>query len=128
MSLHLKPLSGKKILVADDTADIQLLFNILLSSAGATVDVAKDGQDALTKAAATSYDVILMDLRMPGLTGHEAAIQLRNNGYSNPVIAITAHLGTREIDECRDSGFSDYIEKSVTKESLISRILGLLAG
>ncbi len=128
MSTHLKPLNGKKILVADDTADIQLLFNILLSSAGATVDVAKDGYEAVNKASATTYDVILMDLRMPGLTGHEVTTQLRNSGFSNPVIAITAHLGAPEINECQKSGFSDYIEKSVTRDSLVSRILGLLAG
>jgi hypothetical protein len=127
MTVHLQPLIGLKILVADDTADILLMFTILLSSAGATVDVAKDGYEAIDKANATTYDVILMDLRMPGLTGHEVTTQLRNSGFSNPIIAITAHLDAPQMTACQKSGFSDYIEKSVTQESLVSRILGLLA-
>ncbi|MEI6397378.1 MAG: response regulator [Pseudomonadota bacterium] len=127
MTNLLKPLDGLKILVTDDTADILILFTILLNSAGAKVDVASSGHEAVDRAMASGYDIVLMDLRMPGMTGHEATMKLRNNGYSNPVIAITAHLDEREINECRNSGFSDCIEKSVTRESLVSKILGLLA-
>ena len=122
-----KPLEGMKILVAEDTSDIQLLFNILLSSAGATVDLASDGLEAVEKACEAEYDLILMDLRMPGISGHEATMALRNKGFSNPVVAITAHLDAREITACQNSGFSGCIEKSLTKEKLISRILGLVA-
>jgi len=123
----LRPLEGVKILVTDDTKDIQIMFTILLDSAGATVDVANDGLEAITKSTVTIYDIILMDLRMPGLTGYEAIAQIRNNGYSNPVIAITAQLGQREITACQKAGFSDYIGKCATQESLVSKILGLLS-
>jgi len=74
---HERSLDGMRILVVDDSAEARSLMLRLLNGTGAHIDLAKDGVEALEKARMETYDVILMDIEMPGLTGTEATNLIR---------------------------------------------------
>jgi len=116
-------LDGLSILVVDDTNDNRLLLRRLLEQRGAKVDSANDGFQAVEMALANSYDVILMDLQMPGLDGYGATAQLRSRGYVRPVIAVTAHAMGDELDRCLKVGFDHYLKKPVQHPQLAQTII-----
>ncbi|HYX36332.1 MAG TPA: response regulator [Oligoflexus sp.] len=89
-------LEGAKVLPADDTLDNPCLVAKYLTRAGATVDVAGDGEEAVTMAQAGDYDVVLMDIQMPKLDGYEATAKLRNEGYERPIVTLTAYAMREE--------------------------------
>ncbi|HYX32326.1 MAG TPA: response regulator [Oligoflexus sp.] len=115
-------LEGAKVLLADDTLDNQFLVAKYLTRAGATVDVAGDGEEAVTMAQAGDYDVVLMDIQMPKLDGYEATAQLRKEGYERPIVALTAHAMRGERERCRLAGCNDYLTKPVKMQELIEMV------
>lgn len=80
-----------RALVVDDDADIRLLVRSVFELRGWAVDEAVDGDDALARTA-TDYDVVLLDHKMPGVTGDEVALRFRHAGYDRPIIFYSAHL------------------------------------
>ena len=119
----MKPLTGLRVLLADDSNDNQVLLKYFLSSLGATYESANDGLQALDKALRSHFDVVLMDLQMPKMNGHQATVELRRRGYQQPVIALTAHLGLNEISACSEQGFSDFLERPISRTTLMRHIL-----
>jgi CheY-like chemotaxis protein len=67
-------------------------------------------------------DVVLMDIQMPKMDGHEATKKLRAAGFTKPIIALTAHAMREERDRCFESGCSDYLTKPLQRELLIETI------
>ncbi|WP_413576013.1 response regulator [Bdellovibrio sp. HCB290] len=103
-----------RILVVDDSEDLRNLMHRYLHRHGAVVEVCESGQEALEKATLnSSYDVILMDIKMPIMSGHEATQALRGRGYTKPIIAITAQASSEGESECLNSGFDGYLSKPV---------------
>ncbi len=119
------PLTGLKLLVVEDVVDNQDLFRIFLESAGATVDIAVNGAEAV-KNASSDYSVILMDVQMPVLDGLSATRQLRARGLTMPIIALTAHAMPEEVLKSKNAGCTDHIAKPVSSKILISSILRAL--
>lgn len=117
-----KKLDGTKVLVAEDSKDIQSLLKLYLEDAGAQVDMANDGLEAIDKVEHHSYDVVLMDIQMPRLDGHHATARLRESGYKKPIIALTAHAFTDERDRALSGGFNRYLIKPISKRNLIEGI------
>jgi signal transduction histidine kinase/CheY-like chemotaxis protein len=117
------PLNGVRVLVVDDSADNRTLISITLSEMGALVDLASDGKEAVDRALNSSYDVVLMDLQMPRMDGHEAIKVLHQAGYAKPVIALTAHAMREEREKCIRSGFSGFLSKPLDHEALQNEIL-----
>lgn len=115
-------LDGTKILVAEDMPDNQLLVEILLTMAGAQVDIAEDGREAVDKAMNCEYDVILMDIRMPRMDGFEAAAELRSRGYRGPIIALTAHAMREEVARSRAAGCNEHLAKPVRRDELLETV------
>ena len=115
-------LPGVRILVVDDSADNRLLLNRILLGAGATVDMAENGQEALNRIGQCSYDMVLMDLQMPVMDGYAANERLRQQGYKTPVIALTAHALREERQLCLDKGFTDHIGKPVDRIALLKTL------
>jgi signal transduction histidine kinase/ActR/RegA family two-component response regulator len=113
---------GVRVLLAEDHPDIQRAMGRLLESAGASVELARDGREALALARASRYDVVLMDLRMPHLTGIEAARALREDGSGVAIIALTADPSPVRRKEALDAGCDACICKPFTIEELLSAI------
>ncbi len=114
-----------RVLLAEDTPDNQRLIRIILSNAGAQVEIAEDGQLALDTALAAveqgnPFDVILMDIQMPVLDGYEATARLRQRGYHRPIVALTAHAMAGDRERCLQAGCDDFISKPVKREDLVA--------
>ena len=118
----LKPLSGVRILLAEDAPDSQLLIERFLRIEGAEVDLAEDGAEAVKKATATNYDVILMDIQMPVLDGYGATAALRCQGYLGPIIALTAHAMPGECEKSIRAGCDHHLTKPVDRKLLIQTV------
>lgn len=114
-------LAGLDVLVVEDVTDNQDLFRLFLEAAGAVVDIARNGAEALEKAPA-GYDVILMDIQMPILDGLSATRQLRERGVTTPIIALTAHAMPEEVAKSKAAGCIDHISKPVSSQTLITAI------
>jgi len=116
------PLSGLRVLLAEDSPDLQRLFTIQLSRAGAEVVTVDDGRDALDTYLGEEenwFDLILLDMQMPILDGYEAAKELRNHNCKTPILAVTAHATAGARQKCIDAGCDDYLTKPVIKAELI---------
>ncbi len=108
------------VLVADDNAINRKLITALLGQQGVIVEEAKDGHHALELAQNTNYDLIFMDIRMPGLNGIEVTKQLRKNqpSISTPIIALTAHALPNEQQTFLDAGMDACLTKPILEYQL----------
>ncbi len=114
-----------RILVAEDGLDNQRLISFLLKKAGATIDIADNGQVALElldKAIESNitYDLLLTDIQMPVMDGYMLASTLRSRGIKMPIIALTAHALSDDRLKCLDAGCDDYLSKPIDKNSLLA--------
>lgn len=112
--------------IVDDARDNRLLLERMLSLAGARVDCAPSGSEALRMAGEQPYDVVLMDIQMPEMDGIRTTESLRQDGFKNPVIALTAHAMPNERERCLSSGFDAFVVKPVRREVLIRAIAAAL--
>jgi len=112
-------LRGLKVLVIEDSPDNQLLVAAYLRKTGARITLRSNGLEGIEAALKDSYDVLLMDVQMPVMDGHEATQKLRRYNYSKPIIALTAHAMNEEKMRCLASGFTDYLTKPIQKVQLI---------
>jgi osomolarity two-component system, sensor histidine kinase TcsA len=78
-------------------------------------------------AAPDAYDLVLMDINMPVMDGHEATVQIRRGGIKVPIVAMTAHALKSHIELCLEKGMDDYISKPMDRRKVISTLLKWLA-
>jgi len=114
-----------RVLLAEDGKDNQRLISFLLQKAGAEVVLAENGQIALdavreARDQGNPFDVVLMDIQMPVMDGHEATRALRSEGYARPIVALTAHAMATDRQKCLDAGCDDYMTKPVDRKKLIA--------
>ena len=121
-----KPLQDVRILVTEDAPDIRLLVSSLLTFAGASVELAENGQQAIDKIHRKEFDVVLMDLQMPVMDGYEATKSLRGVGCEIPIVALTAHASKDQMDICTEIGFTSYLSKPIQSDRLIDTLQHLL--
>lgn len=114
----------KKILVVDDNQDNRKLVVKVLSKRGYQMVEAVDGEDALSKAVEEMPDLILMDISMPKIDGHEVTKRLKNqNDFKNiPIIAMTAHAMKGDKEKALHAGCEDYISKPIDIHELPEKI------
>ena len=117
-------LDGARILLVEDNVINQEVATEILSSAGATVEVANNGKEALEAVAASAYDLVLMDLQMPVMGGYEATKFIRTDrkNLNLPIIAMTAHAMQGVEAECKAAGMNDYVSKPIDPNNLFSTI------
>jgi len=125
------PRFNGRVLVADDLHDIRMLIGHFVELTGAEVIYATDGADAVRivnaeKFLDKNFDLILLDIHMPVMDGHQAAQQLRLEGFSQPLVALTAAHMKGDMDRCFASGFTAYLAKPIDQARLyncLSRFL-----
>ena len=93
---------------------------------GYAVDVVYDGDEAYRSAAADDYDLLVMDVMMPGMSGIEVSQQLRRDGKHMPILLLTAKSQTRDIVTGLDAGADDYLTKPFSFDVLLARVRALL--
>ena len=117
--------NGICILVVDDNAINRKLMTALLGLYNIQIDEAKDGYEALKRMKQTHYQLVFMDIRMPGMSGMEVTEKIRaTDGYNQqtPIIALTAHALEHEKNDFIKAGMDDCITKPVSEEKLISSL------
>ncbi len=117
--------AGQRVLVCEDEPINQEIAREFLSDAGLIVDVADDGETAITMVQKTPYALVLMDMQMPGIGGLEATRQMRTleNGKSLPILAMTANAFAEDKARCFDAGMNDFISKPVDPDNLYGILL-----
>ena len=115
-------LKGVNVLIVDDAPDNRLLVSRFLSIAGATVATATNASEGISGALGGDFDVVLMDIQMPGMDGYEAVRRLRNLRYTTPVVALTAHAMGSERSRCLAAGFDEYLTKPIARAHLIETV------
>ncbi|MHC9541584.1 MAG: ATP-binding protein [Vulcanimicrobiota bacterium] len=115
-----------RLLIVDDQKINLMIAARLMQKAGHTVVEAQDGLEALQKCEQEAFDVILMDIEMPGMDGIEAAHAIREReketGGHLPIIAMTAHALKEEREETLSRGFDGYITKPVKIDLMLSEL------
>ena len=125
-----KNLKGTKILVVEDNKINQMVANEFLGKWQAEVSFADNGLIALEKLETQQFDIILMDLQMPEMDGHEAVRAIKNHQNEltrqTPVIALTASVMADVKDKVKQNGFSSYVSKPFNPTELYSKIRKLI--
>lgn len=114
------------ILLVEDTPALQQLVRKYLERFGLTVSLATNGKEALDMVRTATYDVILMDIQMPVMDGYMAICKLRADGYTKPVLALTANAMSDDRRNCFDAGFDDVLTKPIQSGQLFSVLSTLL--
>lgn len=116
------------ILLVDDSDDVRRLLQLYLRATDARIVEARDGRSACDAAFDAQnkhrdFDLILLDMEMPQLDGYTAATMLRLQGFTGPIVALTANDAAGERERCVASGCTEYLRKPVDRE-LLARTVG----
>jgi PAS domain S-box-containing protein len=124
------PMKGLRILLVEDNSFNQILASKILENWKCVVEIAANGKIAVEKARKKIYDIILMDIQLPEMDGYEATQTIRNKiprpNSDVPIIAMTAHAFSNEVDKCLQSGMNDYISKPFNEVTLKEKMLNAL--
>lgn len=123
-------LRGRRVLVVEDNGINREVARLLLQGWGVAVDEAEDGPSALALHAEHQYDVVLMDIQMPGMSGVEATTQLRLHPDFEraqvPVLALTANAFRADVDRYLKAGINDCLTKPFKEEALYRKLVALV--
>jgi signal transduction histidine kinase/ActR/RegA family two-component response regulator len=125
------PVRAGRILVVDDMPSNRFLMSAMLERAGHSVQLASGGAEAIELLTRSEVDLVLMDVRMPEMSGFEAARRIRSIAgpvAQVPLLAVTADVLPEKIQACLDAGMNGYISKPVERMTLLAEIDRLLAG
>jgi CheY-like chemotaxis protein len=125
-----RPSIALDILLAEDNTINQRLAIALLTREGHRVTLAQDGLETLAKLETAHYDLVLMDMQMPGLDGLEATrrIRSRENGIGErlPIIALTANAYAEDRARCQAAGMDGFVSKPIRREELLAAIAAVM--
>jgi signal transduction histidine kinase/CheY-like chemotaxis protein len=121
-----------RILLVEDQEINQVVARRTLEKAGAQVELANNGRQALEILAARDFDLVLMDCQMPEMDGFEATAAIRQreagSGRHTPIIAMTAHAMAEDRSRCLVAGMDDYLTKPIARASLLRAVSLWLSG
>lgn len=123
--------AGKKVLLAEDDNVNQELLKDILEQMGITLDIAKDGVEAVEKFKTGSYDLLIMDIRMPNKDGIQATREIRSLEKGNshvPIFALSASTLESDKGQILEAGFNEFITKPIMLEELRKKIANTLLG
>jgi signal transduction histidine kinase/ligand-binding sensor domain-containing protein/CheY-like chemotaxis protein len=122
------PLPRLRVLLAEDNPANRMVARLTLQQAGFDVHEVENGRDAFAAAASTTFDLILMDCRMPVMDGFEATRQirhLRGDASRVPIIALTASAFKEDRERAERAGMNDFLAKPFQERELISKCIAL---
>ncbi len=122
---------SKRILLIDDDEAVRKSFALTLDDAGWQVDTVESGEAGVDKASNTEYDLIFLDLKMPGINGVETLIRLRDGGHKMPIYIITA-FHEEFMDQLRVAANEGYefevMQKPIESQDLVRITKAILEG
>lgn len=113
-------LTGHNVLLAEDSTDNQMLISRLLRHAGASVEIANNGREAINACTKCRFDVVLMDIQMPEVDGYAATQELRKRGYDGPIVALSAHAMSEDTQRSLEIGCNYHLTKPINRNDLIA--------
>lgn len=119
-------LAGKKILIVEDIKVNQLITQKILHKQHIITQIIDNGTDAVNLVRSKTYDLILMDIHMPGISGLEATKLIRDFNKDIPIIALTAITIDDKIDDFYNAGFDDILSKPFKPNDLFDKIMTLI--
>jgi CheY-like chemotaxis protein len=121
-------LATAQVLIVEDNLINQVVIKQFLARAGARIDLANNGQDALELLKTKQYDAVLMDIQMPVLDGLQACKQIRAQAHlkSLPIIGLSAGVFANEIQQCFDHGMNDFISKPIDPNRLYQTVINCI--
>jgi DNA-binding response OmpR family regulator len=114
-----------RVLIVEDELDIAALVELLLTRAGYAVTVVSTGEEGLAELEETGADLVLLDLRLPGMNGWEVCRRVRETSQV-PIIIVSAYIRPQDHDTCRSLGADDYVTKPFSGRELVARVGTLL--
>lgn len=120
--------AGTRVLLAEDNPVGALLAKTLLRREGCVVETAGTGREAVEALKRARYDLVFMDMRMPGMDGPEATRAIRASGDRTPIVALTANAFEEDRRACLDAGMNDHLVKPLELEALRSALARWTAG
>ncbi|MBN2090078.1 response regulator [candidate division KSB1 bacterium] len=117
----------KSILIVDDEKNIRLTLSSTLESIGIAAETAVNGEEAMEKVALKNYDMVLLDIKMPGMSGLQTLEKIKSLKPQISVIMITAHGTVENAVEAMKLGAVDYLQKPFTPNEireLVTNVLG----
>src|SRR6202049_12360 len=122
--MGMKPNEGR-VLIVDDDPQIRRVMRTTLEAKGNNVDEAGSGEQALELARSVKYDLILLDINLPGKSGIETCREIRVNA-SVPIIMLTVRDAATDKIEALDAGAQDYVTKPFSMGELLARVRSVL--
>ena len=111
-----------RVLVAEDEQDLNNIVSAKLAESGHSVDSCLDGKEAMLYLSAAEYDVVILDIMMPGADGFKVLEKIRKEGTKTPVLFLTARDSIQDRVRGLDAGANDYLVKPFSLEELMARV------
>ena len=123
-------MNRKKILLVDDSATTLMMEQMVLRAQPYNIVTAKNGREAIERAAAERPDLILLDVVMPEMNGFEACRRIRQHPSTKttPIIMVTTRGEEQSVETGFESGCNDYITKPINGAELLTKVRGYLQG
>ncbi len=116
----------RKILIIEDNTDIANLVALHLRDFGNTVEIASDGESGLSKLMAEHYDLVVLDIMLPGIDGLDICQRLRVQSNYTPILMLTARTGELDRVLGLEMGADDYLSKPFSVRELLARVKAIL--
>lgn len=123
------PLCGGRVLVVDDAEANRELLTVILTALGLKVDVAESGLEALRLFSSEAFDLVLMDVQMPGMDGLDCTRAIRSSGPAGakvPILALTANVGREDHEACLAAGMNGRLSKPISIPDLTAALAEFL--
>ncbi|MBQ0828133.1 response regulator transcription factor [Streptomyces tagetis] len=120
------PRRPPRLLIVEDERRLAVSLARGLTAEGYAVDVVHDGHEGLRRASEGAYDLVLLDIMLPGLNGYRVCAALRAAGHAVPILMLTAKDGEYDEAEGLDTGADDYLTKPFSYVVLVARVKALL--